>query len=175
MQPTFGRRLGAFAIDTGILFLQAWVWGRLFKVMAGPGPAPDTHEMWSAHRGPALGMLLLSGGAVYVPACYWLAGGATFGKQMMGIRLTTKSGAPLEPLRAVGRWFARFLTWFTWPTEAIRLAIRPNGPTLADLAAGTIAAPATPREDGESDLFFRFVAIFVNAAIGFACVWTLRQ
>ncbi|MEN1678653.1 MAG: RDD family protein [Planctomycetota bacterium] len=70
------------------------------------------------------------------------AKGATLGKQAMGIRVVSTSGERISFLRAVGRWFAEFLSALILMIGFLMAAFTERKQALHDIIAGTLVVKA---------------------------------
>jgi uncharacterized RDD family membrane protein YckC/Tfp pilus assembly major pilin PilA len=135
----FGRRLVAFLLDLGILFLLS------LTVTASMGHA-------------------LPGQPDYTPlatlGCFWLYKAilesspwqASVGKRVMGIKVTDRVGRRIGFGRATGRFFAQFLSYLFLCFGYLMAAFTQRRQALHDYIAGTLVTrhSATPQEIADS-------------------------
>lgn len=124
--PSLRRRLASFLYE-GVLLFGVLVTAELVF-------APLVQQRHALHmRLWGMAFLFAVLGAYFVG--FWCHGGQTLAMKTWRIRVVTRDGLPLTPLRALGRYLAAWL-WFLPPLAMASLQARRLGP------AGTFAAVA---------------------------------
>lgn len=111
----FWRRFAANFLDGIVLNIMTWI-----LVLAVP------QDYW-------LPSVI---GAAYVIG-FWIAKGQTPGKMALGVRIITTSGEPIGAGRAVGRYFAYFVSFIALGIGYLMIAFDDKKQGLHDKIAGT--------------------------------------
>jgi len=128
----FGKRFVAMIVDTMILSAGGMAVGFVLGLMVGAGGgSPEAAGMMGFVAGGVLGWL-------YFAMMESSEKGATFGKQMMGIRVTDAGGRQLSFARATGRYFAKFLSSAIFCIGYIMAAFTQKKQALHDMLAGSL-------------------------------------
>jgi len=136
----FWRRAVALIVDAIVVsvvgavigFMIGFVLGLLFGARATPVISSIT------------GLLGWIGGMLYYPAMESSASQATLGKQLIGIIVTDERGARISFSRALGRYFAKFLSAVTLLIGYLMAAFTSRKQALHDIAAGTVVVVGKP-------------------------------
>ena len=135
---TRGRRLAATAIDlallAGIFVGAVFVMGFILGATEDPAaPVSDaTLDQWTGY----VMLCWLAVCVVYHPLLETVAG-ATWGKQMVGLRSVRMDGARLTGWHAIGHQVARLVTLATLGLGELTILVTAERRALHDLIAGT--------------------------------------
>ncbi|MDX6770303.1 MAG: RDD family protein [Elusimicrobiota bacterium] len=149
----FSDRLVAYLLDTAPFgagaVLTGFVWGGPLRRPLGPDQLASISAAWIV-------------AALFYQFLANAAGGGV-GKRLMGLRVLTKDGAPVGPLRALGRALAWALSTPLCNFGFLVALLRADNRTLHDLLAGTVVVEAYPKGRGEGALLF---VAALTAALG---------
>lgn len=131
--PTLRRRLACFVYEGVLLFGVVMVAGLVYGVATG-----QTHALTGTTGLRAFTFAILGVYFVYL----WTRTGQTLAMQTWHIRLVTRDGQPVRPLRALCRYLLSWL-WFLPALAAVALSgLKGSGVTMAALTAGVLAYSA---------------------------------
>lgn len=134
--PGLMRRLACFVYEGVLLFGVVVAAGLVYGVVT-----QQRHALVGAFGLRVLLFFVL--GLYFV--WFWTHSGQTLAMQTWRIRLVTRDGRPLTPLRALCRYLLAWL-WFVPALVALELAGLPGAlPALAALATGVLAYAALAR------------------------------
>lgn len=152
----FSDRLVAYLIDTvpfGLgAVVTAFVWGGPLRRPLGPDQLASITAAWIV-------------AAVFYQFAANLSGGGV-GKRLMGLRVLTKDGAPLGPLRALARALGWVLSSPLCNFGFLVALLRADNRTLHDLLSGTVVVEAYPKGRGEGAALFVAAALAAFALMG---------
>ncbi len=131
--PDLRRRLACFTYEGVLLFGVVMAAGFVYGVATG-----QRHALTGLHGLQAFVFVVL--GLYFVT--FWTRSGQTLAMQTWRIRLVTREGAPLRPLRALARYLLAWL-WFL-PALAIVYAsgLKGAGPIFGGMITGVMAYAA---------------------------------
>lgn len=152
----FSDRLVAYLIDTvpfGVgAVVTAFVWGGPMRRPLGPDQLAAVSSAWIV-------------AAVFYQFVANASGGGV-GKRLMGLRVLTKNGAPLGPLRALARALGWVVSSPLCNFGFLVALLRADNRTLHDLLAGTVVVEAYPKGRGEGAVLFAAAALSAFALFG---------
>lgn len=105
MNALLGRRIAAYGLDCLLLFLVLVPTGYLVQRAVGFVPSTGQEVWYTLLVGFSLPAWL------YFIYCDRSARGATLGKRILSIRVSTRAGARLSTLQAAGRTAVKLLPW----------------------------------------------------------------
>ncbi len=122
------KRFLAALIDWVIMIVAGGIVGFIFGMVLGDGP--------TAQSVSSLAGLII--GVAYYAGMESSASQATVGKQAMGLVVTDLEGQPISILRAVGRYFGKFLSACIFLIGFIMILFTEKKQGLHDIIAGTL-------------------------------------
>ena len=135
---SFGRRLGAFAVDALLVY----------AVLFGLGAAALTRGWNTAAVQAALLVLVypvvLGAGWLYWAGLESSGWQGTLGKRAFGLTVTDLSGARISFGRATGRYFGKLVSGMTFYLGFLMAAFTMRKQALHDLLAGTLVLQRPP-------------------------------
>ena len=175
----FGRRLGAWLIDSAILLLTLLLVAAAMRLLraigvwvpAGVGMAPD--EIWHGLTVSAkllvMSTFILSMGPIYYALFEASPWQATLGKRLLKIYVTKDDGKRISIGRAFGRWAAKFVLGWFWLSLAsiITIATTKEHKGLHDYIAKTMVLKGRPVPE------VRVEPWRIVTAFGLPTVWIL--
>jgi len=172
---SFGRRLGAYALDLlialAVLFCVAIEMKILRAIGAWTPSGMPPEQIWKAlGPGPKLMILfawVLSTGPVYLILFEASPWGATFGKRLLNIYVTRQDRQRIQIGRASGRWLAKWgLGWLGGSfISVITIVATKQRRALHDLAAETLVLRGRPVPPGALEPWR------IAAAFGLPFIW----
>ena len=131
--PTLRRRLACFVYEGVLLFGIVMAAGLVYGISTG-----QTHALVGATGLRAFTFAVL--GVYFI--CLWTRTGQTLAMQTWHIRLVTRDGATVRPLRALCRYLLCWL-WFLPALAIVALSgLQGGGITVAALTTGVLAYAA---------------------------------
>lgn len=137
----FLPRVVAFILDAVFVGAIACIptFGLAFAVMAAAGNDPDARSAASALGNCLANIVGLLIGVTYYATLDSSAKQGTWGKQIMGIKVTDLEGNRITFLRALGRYFGRIVTSLTCGIGMLTPLFTERKQTIHDMLAGCLA------------------------------------
>lgn len=134
-------RVGAALLDGLFLVLFQCIPGGFigFVFMVAAGNNPDAQSAALAAANLCSGLLGMVISFLYYVLFETSQKQGTWGKQIVGIKVTDMNGDRLTAGRAIGRWFAKFLTGCTFGVGLLMPLFTDKKQTLHDMIAGCLA------------------------------------
>ncbi len=142
----FWVRVVAYLIDAILLFIVQLILGALLgvSVFASAGLGGEAADTAAGTAGLLYNLLSFAIGIAYFVYMESSAHQATFGKKALGLVVTDEAGQRISVLRAVGRYFAKFLSAIILLIGFIMVAFTDRKQGLHDMICSTLVLKGTP-------------------------------
>jgi uncharacterized RDD family membrane protein YckC len=136
----FWKRVAAYLVDYILLTVTSAIVGGIIGAVLGlamssGGSTGSTIEAAAQGVGMLLGIAI---GVAYYAAFHSSKGGATLGKMVVGIKVVRSDGERISLLRAIGRYFAAFLSGLILCIGYLMAAFTDRKQTLHDMICDTV-------------------------------------
>ncbi len=145
----FWRRVGAYIIDAilvGIVvYILSMVFGVEWQTTQSVGDAGFNYS--SSTSDPMANVITIVVGVAYFAGMESSSMQATLGKKMLGMVVTDVNGNRISLLRAIGRYFAKYISAIILLIGFIMVAFTQRKQGLHDMIAGTLVHVGDPQGD----------------------------
>jgi uncharacterized RDD family membrane protein YckC len=135
----FWKRVAAYLVDYILLTVTSAIIGGVIGGVMGFAMAGGSSASVIESAAQGVGMLLgIIIGVAYYASFHSSRGGATLGKMVVGIKVVRSDGERITLLRAIGRYFAAFLSGLILCIGYLMAAFTDRKQTLHDMICDTV-------------------------------------